>query len=247
MTCIKCQHGTAKRFGTYGSKRIQRYRCKTCKATFAEPRTKPLGGHYTDLDKAAQMVSLLTEGVGIRATSRLTGLHKTTILSLLLTMGENCRHLFDGRVRNLRPRFVQADELWTFVHTKEHRLFADSPREWGDAYIWVALDSETKLILSYYVGKRDPMSAYEFVRDLSTRIRGRFQLTTDGLRTYIPAVEEYFGADVDFAQLIKHYRAADSKAPDWYRSSDVVSVVPTPISGNPKLGRISTATSNVPI
>ncbi len=149
MTCMKCQHGIAKRFGTYGSKRIQRYRCKSCKATFAEPRTKPLGGHYTDLDKAAQMVSLLTEGVGIRATSRLTGLHKTTILSLLLTMGENCRHLFDDRVRNLRPRFVQADELWTFVHTKEHRLLADSPREWGDAYIWVALDSETKLILSY--------------------------------------------------------------------------------------------------
>ena len=127
MTCLRCKHDGAKRFGTYGRKRIQRYRCPSCNSTFSEPGQRPLGRHYTDTEKATQIVTLLMEGMSVRAVSRITGAHQGTILSLFLTVGDKCRNLFDIRVRGIRPRFVQADELWTFVHTKERHLFPGSP------------------------------------------------------------------------------------------------------------------------
>src|SRR5260370_28036669 len=241
MTCLKCKHHEAKRFGFYGRKRIQRYRCPGCNATFSEPRQRPLGRHYTDPDKAAQIATLLMEGMSVRAVSRITGAHQGTILSLLLTVGNKCQNLFDTHVRNIHPRFVQADELWTFVHTKKKNLGSDDPSEWGDAYIWMAIDSETKMVLSYLTAKRDSASAYVFIRDLSERVTGRFQITTDGLRGYVPAIEEYFGAGVDFAQLLKLYGTSDGEAPDWYSPSQVKATIPIPISGNPDPRRISTS------
>jgi len=241
MTCLRCKHYEAKRFGFYGRKRIQRYRCPGCKATFSEPRQKPLGAHYTETARAAQIITLLLEGMSVRAVSRITGAHQGTILSLLLTVGKKSRSLFDKRVRGIHPRFVQADELWTFVHTKEAHLYGDTPEDWGDCYVWMAIDSETKMVLSYYTGKRVAASADEFIRDLSERVVGRFQITTDGLRWYIPVIEERFGADVDFAQLLKLYGKSDTEGPEWYNPTQVKAIVPIPISGNPKLERISTS------
>lgn len=241
MTCLRCKHAEAKRFGTYGRKRIQRYRCPSCNSTFSEPRQRPLGRHYTDPATAARIVNLLLEGMSVRAVSRVTGVHKSTILSLLLTIGEKCRNLFDKRVRGIRPQFVQAGELWTFVHTKERHMRPGSSDEWGDSYIWMAIDSDTKMVLSYLVAKREAMSAYDFIRDLSERVTGRFQLTTDGLRSYVPAVEEYFGADVDFAQLVKLYGTSDGEGPDWYQPSKVTATIPVVISGDPEEARISTS------
>jgi transposase-like protein/IS1 family transposase len=241
MTCLRCKHHEAKRFGTYGRKRIQRYRCPGCNSTFSEPRRNPLGRHYTDTQRATQVITLLLEGMSIRAVSRITGAHQGTILSLLLTVGDKCRNLFDKRVRDIRPRFVQADELWTFVHTKERHMLPGSPQEWGDQYVWMAIDSETKMVLSYLVAKREGTSAYDFIRDLSQRVTGRFQLTTDGLRSYVPAVEEYFGADVDFAQLVKLYGSSDGEGPDWYQPSKVTATIPVVVSGDPDESRISTS------
>ena len=241
MTCIRCQHAEVKRFGFYGRNRIQRFRCPACNSTFSEPRKRPLGRHYIQTDKAAEIITLLMEGMSVRAVSRVTGAHQGTILSLLLTAGKKCRSLFDGQVRSIRPQFVQADELWTFVHTKAGHLSPDDPREWGDTYIWMAIDSETKLVLSYLTAKRDSASAYAFIRDLSERVTGRFQITTDGLRGYVPAIEEYFGAEVDFAQLLKLYGTTDGEAPDWYAPSQVKATIPIPITGNPDPRRISTS------
>jgi transposase-like protein len=99
MTCLRCQHDGAKRFGTYGRLRIQRYRCNSCRSTFTQPRRKPLGRHSIEIGKAVQVVTLLTEGMSVRAVTRITGVHKTTILSLLQTVGEKCRRVFDARVR----------------------------------------------------------------------------------------------------------------------------------------------------
>jgi transposase-like protein/IS1 family transposase len=241
MTCLRCKHNEVKRFGTYGRKRIQRYRCPGCNATFSEPRRKALPHHYIETEKAAQIVTLLLEGMSVRGVARVTDVHQQTILSLLLTIGKKSRSLFDARVRGIRPRFVQADELWTFVHTKERHLFPGSPVEWGDQYIWMAIDSETKIVLSYLVAKREAASAYDFIRDLSQRVTGRFQLTTDGLRSYVPAVEDYFGADVDFAQLVKLYGSGDGEGPDWYQPSKVTATIPVVVSGNPDESRISTS------
>ena len=214
MTCRRCEHGTAKRFG------------------FTKARTP----------RASQAFTLLTEGMSVRAVSRVTGLHKNTILDLLETAAEKCRAIFDRYVQDVTPRYVQADEIWTFVHTKEKRVKADDPLEYGDAYVWIALDSETKAVLSYNVGRRDGQSGYNFIQDLSRRVVGRFQFTSDGHDVYPPAIEEHFGADIDFAQIVKNYLPTRTDGPDWFRpSARVVSATPKLISGSPKLARVSTS------
>ena len=202
-----------------------------------------LGGKGANLAEMTNMglpvphvFTLTTEGMSIRAISRVTDIHKTTILSLLVTVGAKCARLFDAKVKNVRPRFVQADEAWTFIQKKQKRLKYDDPIEFGDQYVWIAIDSETKAVLSYRVGKRDAMNAYKLMGDLSKRIADthRCQLTTDGLEGYIDAVEEHFGADVDFAQLVKQYAQPRTDGPDWFRpSSHVIAADPTPISGDP--------------
>ena len=241
MTCRKCQHGTAKRFGFTKSK-CQRYCCRDCGATFSDNPQKPLGSHTTDLDRATQAFTLLTEGMSVRAVSRVTGLHKNTILGLVETAAEKCRAIFDRYVQDVRPHYVQADEIWTFVHTKEKRVKDSDPLEYGDAYVWIALDSETKAVLSYYVGRRDGLSGYNFIQDLSRRVVGRFQFTSDGHEVYPPAIEEHFGADIDFAQIVKNYAPTRTDGPDWFRpSARVVSTTMKPIIGNPKVERVSTS------
>ena len=243
MTCLKCQHNAAVKAGATNA-HTQRFRCNDCGARFIVPIAKPLGTHMTSMDDIVKIFTLMTEGMSVRAISRVTGHSKDTILSLLATVGETCARLFDERVQHIRTRFVQADELWTFVQKKQKRLTAADPIERGDQYVWVGIDSETKAILSYYVGKRDGFSAYEFIGDLRNRVaeQHRAQLTTDGLEGYIPAVEEHFGADVDFAQLVKQYAKPRTDGPDWFRpSSHVVAAIPTPITGDPVFERISTS------
>src|SRR5947209_3259055 len=145
MTCIRCQHHTCKRFGHFGKRRIQRWRCNSCKTTFCEPHPT-LGAHYIAPERAAEALSMMLEGMSVRAISRLTGLHKNTILSLMLTAGERCQRLLDTKVRGLHPRLVQADELHSFVGCHEKRLRSGAPKEWGSVWTWLALDSESKLI-----------------------------------------------------------------------------------------------------
>jgi IS1 family transposase len=183
----------------------------------------------------------MMEGTSIRAIERLTGVHKSTILALLLTAGEKCQRLFDERIRNIRALLVQADELWTFVHTKEDHMNQDDPSEWGDTYVWMAIEARTKLVISYHVGKRTAVDAMAFIKDLSERVHGKLQLTTDGLREYLTAVEEHFGADIDFAQLVKVYGKPKEAGPDWYGPPEVIATIPTPIQGDPNPWAISTS------
>jgi transposase-like protein len=146
MTCTRCQHHECKRFGTYGKRKVQRWRCNSCSATFADPNSpKLIGTHYTDPAKAAQAIGLMLEGMSLRAISRVTGLHKQTILSLMLTASEKARKLLDAKVQNIDPKYVQMDELWGYVHTKENNLGADDPGEWGDAYHPVPCFLRTRL------------------------------------------------------------------------------------------------------
>lgn len=244
MTCKKCEHGTAKRFGKTAAG-TGRYRCRDCGATFTEPKPAgPLGTHTTSIVDAERVFMLLTEGMSVRAISRVTGVHKTTILALLVTIGAKCERLLTERIVDVRPAHVQADEAWTFVQKKQKRLKTDDPADFGDQYVWLGLDSDRKLILAHHVGKRDHVNAYEFIGALNRRIAPahRFQLTTDGLEGYVPSVEEHFGADVDFAQLVKNYLPPRTDGPDWFRpSARVVSTTKVTIMGEPKAEKVSTS------
>lgn len=241
--CPKCQHSQVVKFGTYGASKQQRYHCLACRATFSTPPVRPLGRHTVKFDDAVRALSLLLEGTSIRTTARLTGLHKNTLSRLTLTAGLKARFLFDARVRNVAPRFVQADELWTFVQKKQRRVAAgtDARSGHGDAWLWIALDSETKAILSYYIGKRTGDSANELIRDLRKRTTNRFQLTTDGFDGYPLAVAYYFGENIDYAVAVKNYAKPDTSGPDWWRPTKVVSVRRDPVIGNPDYDYISTS------
>jgi IS1 family transposase len=152
---------------------------------------------------------------------------------LLVLAGEKCQALLDARVQGVRPKYVQLDELWTLVHTKEKGPQEGDPKEWGDPYTWVALDAETNLVISRLVGNRDAESANKFIADYCARVRGIRQVTSDGFKAYIDAIETYFGADINFAQLIKLYGKPDDAGPDWCGLAKVIETVPTPVTGNP--------------
>jgi len=160
----------------------------------------------------------------------------------LLTAADNARRVHDQNVREVRPRFIQCDELWTFVHTKQGHLAWDAPTAWGDAYIWLALDSETKLIVSYDVGSgatATPQPSW-LICD-SGRKGSIFKITTDGFDAYPPAVLENFGSRIAFAQLIKQYSTPQTNGPDWYKAARFTRTIPSPISGDVDEDRISTS------
>ncbi len=241
MTCVRCQHESCKRFGYFGKRRVQRWRCTSCSATFADPGAPAYvrPAHSTDPELFAQAITLMLEGMSIRAISRFTGLHKQTILSLMNTASEKARLLLDAKIQNISPRYVQMDELWGFVHTKEHNLGYDDPGEWGNAYLWLAMDSETKLIISHVIGARSGINAFRIAGDLRARTIGRYQITTDQLKSYISAIREWFGKDVDYGQLYKVYGKITTS--DWYGSGRVLGAVPRAKIGKPDYSRISTS------
>lgn len=243
MTCRKCNHEETKKCGYSGKRKLQRYYCPKCNATFVDPTAdKPLGTHYIDLETAAKVLELMMEGMSVRAISRLTGLHIATILSLMITAGEKCQRLLDAEIRNVRPNLVQADELHTFIGCHEKRLRSDAPKEWGSAWTWLALDSESKLIISHYIGQRDRDSAWYFMRDLRARTEGIFQLTSDGLRAYVDAVDAHFATSIHFAQLIKLYSSPDITGPDWFGAmSRVTGTIPSVRCGRPEPRFVSTS------
>lgn len=150
---------------------------------------------------------LLCEGNSLRATSRLEGVSINTVYKLLVDAGEACASHHDQAVRGVRAERVQCDEIWSFTYAKQHNLAEakSAPLAAGDVWTWTALDSQTKLIIAWLVGDRDAPTAYRLFRDLRERTATRLQLTTDGLQAYLEAVPAVFGADVDYARLVKLY------------------------------------------
>ncbi len=182
------------------------------------------------------------EGVSVRAISRLTGLHISTILSLMVNAGKKCQRLLDLKIRNVRPNLVQVDELHSIIGCHEKRLRRDAPKEWGNTWSWLALDSETKLIFSHYIGDRGAHSAWYFMRDLRARTEGVFQPTSDGLPSYVDAVDAHFGTSIHYAQLIKLYSSPDITGPDWFgATSRVTGSIPSIQTGKPDPRFVSTS------
>ncbi len=189
-----------------------------------------------------RVVAALVEGNSIRSTVRMTGVAKNTVAKLLVDLGQACYEFHDERVRNLRVRRLQADEIWSFVGAKAKNVSPEKKQDgWGDAWTWVALDADSKLCVAYAVGGRDALWASEFMEDCADRIRGRVQLTTDGNRVYLEAVEGAFGLDCDFAQLQKIYGAPSDEEMRRYSPARCIGTDMKVVSGNPDPKHVSTS------
>lgn len=194
--------------------------------------------------KRKAVVASLVEGNSIRSTVRMTGVAKATVMKLLLDLGTVCSVYQDATLRDLPCERVQCDEIWSFCYAKAKNVPAEKrgERGVGDVWTWVAVDSDTKLVPSFYIGTRDLRSATHFMSDLASRLRSRVQLTTDGHRPYLLAVEGAFSGDVDYAQLVKIYGSDQSRKPERrYSPAVCLDAVPNRISGDPDPDHISTS------
>jgi transposase-like protein/IS1 family transposase len=241
MTCHSCQ-AACKRFGRHRNG-LQRFRCNQCNKTYTEEHERPLDAMRIPLDRALNVLQLLLEGMSIRSVERVTSIHRDTILSLLVLAGERCQKLMYERIKSVDVQDVQVDEIWGFVFKKEgHKWNHEKDiAEIGDAYCFVAVERETKLILTYHLGKRDTISTDTFIHKLARATsRNRYQLTSDGFKAYIKAVQIYLSGRVHFAQLVKIY-GASREGEQRYSPAEVVDAVPYLVSGNPDRDRICTS------
>ena len=190
----------------------------------------------------AEILGMMVEGVSIRAISRMTGASKNTIVKLLADAGEAFSDYQDRTLRGLTCKRLQVDEIWAFVYAKAKNVETAkaAPEGAGDCWTWMAIDADTKLIPSFYVGARDAYAAQAFIGDLAGRLANRVQLTSDGHKPYLAAVEESFGADIDYAVLIKHY-GEPVGALGRYSPGDCTSVDLRRVEGRPDLAHVSTS------
>src|SRR5258707_6530236 len=187
-----------------------------------------------------QIISALVEGASINATCRMTGAAKHTVIKLLKDMGCACAAYHNAHVRNLQVRRIQADEIWAFVYGKDKNLTLEQVQAGaGSVWTWTALDADTKLIVSYMLGDRGAATAESFMRDLAGRIANRIQLTTDGHRVYADAVEDAFGADIDYAMLVKIYGASNENPESRYSPASCIGCRTGVLNGNPEPDHIS--------
>lgn len=200
--------------------------------------------NVTPKEKQIQVLSALVEGNSIRSTERMTGVHRDTIMRLLVRVGANCQRSMNKHLRDFHCKRIQADEIWTFVKKKKGVMTKAERRDRsvGDQYVFVALDPDTKLVPVFFVGKRDLETTFRFMLKLQTKLKnnGRIQLTTDGLSAFRAAVEETFGLDIDFAQLTKVF-ASDYTEPGRYAPPRIREVLSRVINGNPKPEHVSTS------
>jgi IS1 family transposase len=195
-------------------------------------------------EQRAQILHLLCEGSSIRSVTRLTGASKNTVTKLLRDAGMACAWFHDATVKNLTSRRIQVDEIWTFTYAKQKNVRAAkaAPEGAGDTWTWTAIDADTKLMVSWFVGGRDAQYALTFMDDLRSRLAGRVQLTSDGHGAYLQAVDEAFGGDVDYAQLVKIYGAPEGKGPERrYSPTECIGAEKRPIIGHPNPEHISTS------
>lgn len=195
------------------------------------------------LEKRKQILGLLVEGNSLRAISRLADVSINTVTELLVDAGRACAEYQDKVLVNLTCKRIQCDEIWAFCYAKEKNVPADKRGQFGYGHIWtsVALDADTKLIPSWRVGTRGAGTAYEFMHDLAGRLANRVQLTTDGHRVYLDAVESAFGSEIDYAMLVKMYGADREESEARYSSAECIGCRAMPITGNPKAKHVSTS------
>ncbi len=193
-------------------------------------------------EQRVKILAALVEGVGINATCRMTDVAKNTVLKLLRDIGPVCTAHHNKTVRNLSTKRVECDEVWSFCYAKQKNVPEDKLGQfgYGDVWTWTALDSDSKLIVSYLAGLRDAGYAFEFMSDVASRLSNRVQLTTDGHKPYLEAVEDAFGADIDYAMLVKIY-GAERAGEARYSPARCIGARQLGITGNPDPKHISTS------
>lgn len=192
-------------------------------------------------EKKTQVIAAMVEGVGVNAISRMTGVCKNSILRILAEVGRACAEYQDERLVHLKVARLQVDECWQFCYAKSKNVPADKKGKFGfgDVWTWTAVDADTKLVPCFLVGNRDALSARMFIDDLAGRLANRIQLTSDGFKVYVSAVEDAFGANIDYAQLQKIY--ASSQEETRYSPAECIGCERKRIMGNPDPLHISTS------
>jgi len=198
-----------------------------------------------DTTKRKQIIASLVEGNSLRATARMADVSQNTIAKLLVDLGNACAEYQDKAFRNLRCKRIQCDEIWSFCYSKQKNVPAEEAEVfgYGDVWTWVAIDAETKLVPCWMVGPRNAEAANVFMNDLAERIATRVQLTTDGYRPYLEAVEDAFGCEIDYAMLIKLYgeNTGNRKDQTRYSPATCIGCETRRVTGNPKEAHISTS------
>ena len=195
-------------------------------------------------EKQIAIVAALAEGCSIRSIERQTGVHRDTIMRLGVRVGLGCQRLLDQRMRGLTCSNIEVDEIWGFIGKKQkHATAKDSVRGIGDVWTFIALDSDSKIIPTFLVGKRDAYHAKRFIDDLAGRITNRTQISSDGLSAYVDAVERGFGSTVDYGQIVKTFAITilSKDTVGRYSPAEVVKATRTVISGQPNIHRICTS------
>ena len=195
------------------------------------------------LAKRAQILSMLCEGSSMRSISRVVDVSLNTVTKLLIDAGKACSAYHDEHVRGVRATRIQCDEIWAFCYSKQKNIAKAkaAPEGAGDAWTWTAIDGPTKLLISYMVGGRDSEYAMALMDDLRSRLANRVQLTTDGHKAYLGAVEEAFGDDIDYAMLVKLYGEAPEAMKGRYSPADCIGTRKSAITGNPDRDHVSTS------
>jgi IS1 family transposase len=191
-------------------------------------------------DKQIAVIAALAEGSSIRSIERMTGVHRDTIMRLGVRIGQGCTAMMDTKMRKLPCTRLEMDEIWGYIGKKNIRVKPDDDPQLGDVWTFCAIDAETKLVPAYKIGKRNGKTANAFLADVASRMKNRVQISTDGLREYVDAIEGAFGGNVDYAQIVKIYghEHVDERR---YTPPEVIGTEKTVIVGNPKHELISTS------
>jgi IS1 family transposase len=203
-----------------------------------------MGMNKLPLAKRTQILNMLCEGSSMRSISRVADVSINTVSKLLVEAGEACLAIHDDAVRNVKASRIQCDEIWSFCYAKDKNVATAkaAPDGAGDVWTWTAIDADTKLMVSYFVGDRSGESAIVLMDDLRARLSNRVQLTTDGHRAYLEAVEGAFGADVDYAQLVKMYGTVGGKSAEVrYSPAECTGIRKVRVEGKPDVKHVSTS------
>jgi len=241
MTCPTCK-ADAQRFGT-NRNGSQRFRCVECKKTFSAKLSDRIVGSTVPLTQVEKVLQLLIESCSVRSAERISGLHRDTILKLLVAAGEQCEKLMGRLIVNVPVADVECDELWGIVAKKNKRVKSEDDASFGDAYTFVAIERNTKLVLNFALGKRNQATTDVFIEGLrhATSGKQKFQITTDGFAPYRSAITTTLHDRISgFAQLIKVYRSPQEREAR-YSPAEVASVEVIPIYGDPDPKRICTS------